>query len=198
MDKLYYVTTNAGKIASANMYFNNSGIQVVGQNVEVDEPEINDIDKIAELKVKKAYEMYKVPCIANDSGFYINAWPKQQNWPGAFVHRELINKVGINGVLEEMKNVTDRSCYFKQSLAFYDGKILKIFHSISPGVLQNYRDVEYKNNKRWSELWEIFVPEGYNITLSQFTDEMLEQRSKRTVDCLLLLKNWIINEYKNN
>lgn len=196
MEKIYYVTTNSGKIASANLHFKNSEIEIVGQNVEIEEPQINDIDQIAELKVRKAYEKFQVPCIANDSGFYINAWPHCKNWPGAFVHRELINKVGIDGVLNEMKDVTDRTCYFKQTLAFYDGKDLKLFHSITKGTLQTFRSSDYKNNSRWSELWEIFVPEGYDVTLSQFTDEMLEERTSKTVDCLSIFREWILNEYK--
>jgi non-canonical purine NTP pyrophosphatase (RdgB/HAM1 family) len=194
MDKILYVTTNSGKLASANMYFKDSGIEIIGKDVEIDEPEINDIDAIATLKVKTAYEKFGVPCIANDSGFYINAWPKCKNWPGAFVHRELINKVGIDNVLFEMENVDDRTCYFKQTLAYYDGKEVRLFHSISPGELQTFRDTDYKNDRRWSELWEIFIPEGYNITLSQFTNEMLEERAKKTLDCLAVFKNWLLTD----
>lgn len=196
MDKILYVTTNSGKLASANMHFKNSGVEIIGKDVDIEEPNINDIDAIAELKVRTAYEKFGVPCIANDSGFYINAWPREKNWPGAFVHRELINKVGIDGVLDEMRGVEDRSCYFKQTLAFYDGVEVKLFHSISPGVLQTFRSSDYKSDRRWSELWEIFVPDGYNVALSQFTEEMLEARAKTTIDCLDIFKNWLLNEYR--
>lgn len=197
MNEIYYLTTNKGKIASANREFKDSNIKIVGYELEVQEPYIQDIDKIAEFKVKTAYDLLKKPCIANDSGFYIVGWPKCKDWPGALVHRELIDKVGLDGLLQEMENVADRSCYFKQSLAFYDGKTFKIFHGISNGVLAKTRFNDYKNNSRWSELWEVFIPEGYDVTLSQFTDDMLVERSKKfaSKEVLKAFKDWIENEY---
>lgn len=194
---IYYLTSNKGKIESAKLLLKDKNINIIAKNIDFEEPDVNDIDYIAEAKVRYAYSIIKKPCIANDSGFYINAWPLEKDWPGAKVHRELVNKVGIDGVLKVMENVEDRTCYFKQTLAFFDGSTLKLFHGMSLGSLQKFRSTEYKTDKRWSELWEIFIPKGYNVAMSQFTEDMMIERSNNNKDdeVLVKFKKWICEDY---
>ncbi len=70
-----------------------------------------------------------------DAGFYIVNYPGNPLFPRAYPRRELLEKIGIKGLLKKMENIEDRSCYFKECLAYFDGKILKKFYGMSSGSL---------------------------------------------------------------
>ena len=71
LDEIVFVTHNKGKIASAQNYLKK--VKLVPYDFELDEPRSDDLKEIATAKVKQAYEIVKKPCIAQDSGFYIDA-----------------------------------------------------------------------------------------------------------------------------
>ena len=186
MKKIYYVTGNKGKVESARKYLD--GIEVEMIDYDFIEPDINDIKYTAEWKVRKAYEMLGKPCIALDSGFYIPSYPKEENFPGAFVKRKLIDGIGLDGLLEDMNGVDDRYCYFLECLAYYDGENLEFFYGKSEGYLSLVKS-GLDNKKKWSPLWEIFIPLGYIKTLSEMSDEERNSR-KNSTHAFLEFKNW--------
>lgn len=186
MKKIYYVTGNSGKLKSAQKYLN--GIEVEMVNYDFVEPDINDIKYIAEWKVKEAYEMIKKPCIALDSGFYIPNYPQEPNFPGAFVHRKIIDGIGLDGLLENMKEVEDRYCYFLECLAYFDGEKLEFFYGKSEGILA-FAKSGIDNKNKWSPLWEVFIPVGYCKTLSEMTEDERNNRNNST-HAFLEFKKW--------
>lgn len=133
--QIVFVTSNRGKLESARSHLEKD-IELVYFDCDIKEPEINDIDYIAEYKVKEAYKKIGKPCIALDAGFYIPAFPGKPNFPGAFPRRELLETIGLKGLLDKMKNVSNRECYFKECLAYYDGKMLKNFMELRLEVCQ--------------------------------------------------------------
>lgn len=191
MKKIYYVTGNLGKVESARKYLD--GIEIEMVDYDFIEPDVDDIKYTAEWKVRQAYEMISKPCIALDSGFYIPNYPKEKYFPGAFVKRKLIEGIGIDGLLEEMENVDDRYCYFGECLAYYDGERLEFFYGKSEGIL-TYNKSGVDNSKKWSPLWEVFVPVGCDKTLSEMTDDERHNR-KNSTHAFLEFKNWY---QKNN
>lgn len=193
MKKIYYVTGNKGKVESARKYLEGINIEMI--DYDFVEPDINDIRYTAEWKVKKAYEMLSKPCMALDSGFYIPSYPKEENFPGAFVKRKLIDGIGLDGLLEDMKDVDDRYCYFLECLAYYDGENLKFFYGKSEGYLSLTKS-GLDNKKKWSPLWEIFIPIGYNKTLSEMGDEERNNR-KNSTHAFLEFKNWYKEKNKD-
>lgn len=79
-------------------------------------------------------------------------------------------------------------------MSYYDGNELYQFMGKHEGTLSEKILGNDKKNK-WSDLWYIFKPFGYDITLAQMTDE---QRMKRTkcedVDAMREFAKW----YKND
>lgn len=146
---------------------------------DFEEPDINDITYTAKWKVKKAYEMLGKSCIALDSGFYIPSYPKEANFPGAFVHRKIIDGIGLDGLLEDMKEVEDRYCYFLECLAYYDGENLEVFYGKSEGTLSKSISL-IDNDKKWSPIWKVFIPFGYDRPQSELTDEERNSRPNVT------------------
>ena len=174
MKEIVFVTGNKGKVATAQKYFDDNKIKLLTYDYDYEEPNINDIEIIAISKVKQAYRVVGKPCIALDSGFYIPNYPNNPNFPGAFPKRELLEKIGIDGLLEKMKNVENRYCYFKEVLAYFDRENIKLFYGISEGYLSREKR-EIDINKKWSDLWSVFIPFNYTKTLAEMTEDELKQ-----------------------
>ncbi len=187
--EIIFVTSNKGKVASAQKYLEDANITLSHYASDIDEPNVNDIDFIATHKVKEAFMKINKPCISLDAGFYIPHFPNNPNFPGAFPKRELINKMGIDGLLIEMKNVENRECYFKQCLAYFDGSELKLFHGYSYGNLATERRGN-DLNKKWSELWEVFIPQNCTKTLAEMTDEERYNRKDNRTSEFVEFSQW--------
>ena len=84
MKEIIFVTHNKGKAKSAERYFNN--IKFKTYDFELDEPRSDDIKEIATAKVNQAFKMLNKPCIALDTGFFID---ELNGFPRAFVNFSL-------------------------------------------------------------------------------------------------------------
>lgn len=190
METIYYAASNPGKILSAQKYLGEYNIEMA--YFDFDEPEINNIEAIAIWKVKQAYHKLGKPCVALDSGFYIPNYPGEPFFPGAFVKRKLVEGIGIDGLLEKMEGIQNRECYFLECVAFYDGKTLKTFFGKAPGVLATKKS-NVVNTSGWSNLNQIFMPDGFDKPLSELTDEEKKKRPN-TTHAFLELKNFFDQE----
>lgn len=189
MKEIVFVTGNVGKQASAQKYFDESKIKVECYNYDYDEPNINDIELIAISKVKQAYNKVNKPCIALDCGFYIPEYPNNPNFPGAFVKRELLDKMGIEKLLKNMENINNRYCYFKEVLAYFDGLEIKLFYGLSEGFLsEEIKGLD--SNKKWSDLWYVFIPKNSSKTLAEMTEEERLNRCDNHTSGLQLFSEW--------
>lgn len=169
MDEIIFVTHNKGKAISAEKYFRDLKIRTY--DYELSEPRSDDIKLIATSKVMEAYNMVGKPCMALDAGFFINSL---NGFPKAFVNFTL-ETIGIEGILKLIENKSDRSCAFYECLAYYDGNEIKYFYGELKGTLSNYIHTD-NNGCRWSDLWYIFIPQGFDKTLSEMTKEELDNR----------------------
>lgn len=164
MKEIIFVTSNKGKIASAQKELEN--IVVLPYNAELIEPRGDDIKEIAKEKVLQAYDLVKRPCIALDSGFFIKAL---NGFPRAYVNHAL-DTIGLNGILKLMEDQDDRYCEFRECVAYYDGMSMKFFESKCFGTLSTSIQGTDKINK-WSILWHIYIPNGFSKTLAEFNEE---------------------------
>ena len=175
MEEIVFVTHNKGKIASAQRALKNVNVKIF--EYDLDEPRSDDVKFISKKKVMEAYELVKTPCISMDSGFWIDAL---NGFPKAFVNFSL-DTIGIDGILKLM-----------------DGKELHQFMgrhegSIAKEILGN------DTNKKWSDLWYIYKPQGYNKTLAEMTDEERENRIRYdSVSSLDVFAEWFKNEKNRN
>ena len=180
MQKVYFATTNKGRFNQVKRALSEQGIEVVQANFAIAEPAIQDIREIARQKVVAAYKKLKKPCIAQDSGFFIEALG---GYPGSLVHREL-KKIGIQGILAKVKGKS-RKCEFRHVLVYYDGSSPKpiFFESRSEGELATEPRGNIEGLKKrfvTSELWLVFKPKGLNKTLAELTpEEYLKWRTTR-------------------
>ena len=161
--KIVFVTSNKGKIASAQEYFET--IKLIPYNANLTEPRTEDIKEIAREKVLQAYLMVKEPCIALDSGFFIKGL---NGFPKSYVNHAL-ETIGIKGILKLMEDKKNRNCEFRSCLAYYDGENMEFFESRSPGEISKSIRGNH-TEKKWSDLWYIFMPDSFDKTLAEFDE----------------------------
>ena len=175
---LTYVTGNYGKYISVKERAELENIKIDYFNHDLKEPEINDIELISKAKVLEAYKILNKPCFVADTGFYIEDYPNNPGYPGAFVKRSGISS-NIEELLEIMKNIKNRNCKFIDCLTYYDGNEFHTFYGVSNGKLS--KEIKGESLKRAkSNLWLVFIPEGYNKTLAEMTDEERLNRNNYT------------------
>lgn len=195
MKKLTYVTGNYGKYIAVKEKFEKIGINIDYFKCDLEEPNINDIKIISKEKARQAYEILKSPVFVADSGFYINNYPNNPGYPGAFAKRSGISS-DANGLLETMKDVSDRSCYFLDCLTFYDGNEYHQFFGRCNGSLANELR-GHENKCALSNLWYIFIPNNCTKTLSEMTDEERNKRPDNRISATDEFIKWYKSENEN-
>lgn len=189
MRDIVFVTGNRGKQLSAQKHLEEFDINVNSYHFNIIEPYYNDIEMIAKSKVIQAYQQVGIPCISHDSGFYIPNYPNHPNFPGAFPKRELLDKMGIDGLLHQMKDVTNRECYFRECLAFYDGTNVNLFYGQTDGTIAHQKRGIIQPGQ-WSDLWLIFIPEYSQKTLAEMTSEERTNRPCRHLSPFHQFAEW--------
>lgn len=193
MEDLTYVTGNYGKYVFVKEMFERNGITINYFKYDMEEPEINDIEFISKEKARKAYEVVSRPVFVADTGFYIENYPNNPNYPGAFVKRSGISS-NIDNLLEVMKDVTNRACKFIDCLTFYDGNDFYTFYGESKGTLS----LSIRGNierKAMSNLWSVFIPLNHNKTLAEMTDYERDHRHDGHTSATDEFINWYENIY---
>lgn len=195
MENLTYVTGNYGKYISVKEKFENAGIIIDYFKCDLDEPSINDIKFISKEKAKEAYKKLCRPVFVVDSGFYIKNYPNNPEYPGAFVKRSGVSS-NIEQLLETMKEVNDRSCYFLDCLTFFDGDEYYQFFGISKGSLST-KPRGQENKKAKSNLWYVFIPNNCTKTLAEMTDNERNNRIDNRISATEEFISWYKSNYKN-
>ena len=173
MEEIVFVTHNKGKIASANKQLD--GVKFKIFEYDLEEPRSDDIKYISKYKVMEAYKLVNKPCISLDCGFWID---ELDGFPRAFVNFAL-DTIGIDG-----------DCKFTECLSYYAGKDVYQFMGRHKGTLSK-EVLGNDTDKKWSNLWYIFKPFGYDKTLAQMTDEERSKRIKyESVDAMSEFAKW--------
>jgi len=187
MKEIVFVTTNKGKIASAQNEL--KSIKVTPISAELSEPRTDNIKDIAREKVLQAYEIVKRPCIALDSGFFID---ELNGFPRAYVNH-MLDTIGISGILKLLSEEENRYCEFRSCLAYYDGENIKFFESKSPGTIsEKIRGLD--SAKKWSDLWYIFIPRHFDKTLAEFSeDDFHTYDEMKEESCISKFGEWFLS-----
>lgn len=188
-----YVTSNYGKYISVKEKFAKHNLPIEFYKCDLPEPDINDIEIISRAKVNAAYQILNKPCFVADSGFYINNYPNNPGYPGAFVKRSGVSS-NIEELLNVLKDVNDRSAYFLDCVTFYDGNEYYTFFGRSEGTIA--KEIKGDNiEKAKSKLWYVFIPQNNNKTLAEMTDEERRNRQDNHTSAYEEFIEWYKNTY---
>lgn len=163
MKKLVFVTGNKAKAEDVQKILN-FPIEIIDMDLE--EIQELDLEKVALYKVMEAFNKIKTPVIIDDVGFYVDAW---NNFPGPLI--KWVLKAG-NGnaslLLKMLKGVKQRSATAKLVVAYHDGKGVHCFSGEARGRVAN--KIRAGNNFGFG--WDsIFIPDGFDKTYGEMTFE---------------------------
>ena len=195
MEILTFVTGNINKGFEIEERFNREQIPVEIIKMDFQEPEVNDIETVSKSKVMQAYQILGKPCFVIDSGFNIHNYPNNPGYPGAFVRRSGISE-DIDGLLNTLKDVKDRSCQFLDCLTFYDGTEFYCFYGKDEGII-TYEKRGKENKAMRSALWYVFQPKDSIKTLAEMTDEERIKRKDGHISAKEQFIEWYQKNYKS-
>ena len=196
MDNITYITSNYGKYIATKEKFERAGINIECFKFEFEEPNINDLELISKEKAKQAYLKVGKPVFVEDSGFYIDNYPNNPGYPGAFVKRSGISS-NVKELLVTLNDVKERSCYFKDCLTYYDGKEFYQFNGIKKGTISN--EIRgHENKKAKSNLWYVFIPLNCTKTMAEMTDEERMNRPDGRTDATIEFIKWYKERYQKD
>lgn len=164
MNKIIYVTGNSFKLEMAKHILEPLGIVVEGKKIkDLVEIQADDIKDVALYSSKEAAKQLKCNVLKNDSGLII---PALNNFPNAYT-KYVEETIKEDGILKLMENINNRDAYFLEVLA-YTTKNLEtfVFTSKTEGTIA----LEKSNGDGWSYDF-IFIPKGYDVTLSKIPQE---------------------------
>lgn len=193
---LTYVTGNYGKYIAVKEKFDEESIKIDFYTIDLEEPDVNDIKYISKSKAKRAYEVLNKPVFVTDSGFYIEDYPNNPGYPGAFVKRSGIS-TNIDKLLDIMKDVENRNCCFLDCLTFYDGNFCHQFFGVCKGTLA-YEKRGENIDKAKSNLWYVFIPKNCSKTLAEMTDFERHDRNDDRTSATVEFINWYKENKLNN
>lgn len=195
MLQVYFATTNSGKIRSAQRRLEPLGIKICKANLDLEEKQDNDFEVIASQKADDAYRQLQKPVMVIDAGLCIDAL---NGFPGVY-SKYVFGTLGVEGILKAMAELKEeegqRKAHFKHVLAFQDGTMQqpKIFTGIVSGKIAT--EVRGDNmTYGWSDAIGIFIPDGWNTTQGEMTDDEQLEFRRQTGEYYTEFANW----YKQN
>lgn len=176
MKKILFTTSNSAKVESLNNRLDKT--KFVVEQVSIDVPEIqgNSASDISIYKAKVAYSILKQPLVVQDSSFHVR---ELGGFPGPYV-KYMQETIGVQGLLDLMKDKQDRYCYFDMALSYIEDEntIITFNKSNTFGkvALAEYND---QSSKAWGVIWKVYIPEWSNQkTLAELTPQEIDKHEK--------------------
>lgn len=194
---IIFATTNIGKASALKTLLAAHGIEVHQVEVDLVEPQADSVVEVAQNKVKQAVKLLGKPVVVEDSGFAIEAL---NGFPGVYIKYALAT-IGMEGLLRLAAPFPTRSCCFVSAICYAtpEGIQHTFVDNSAIGTLASAVDPTPAKNS-WSELWRVFIPDGYDETLSRFTaDEQAALMQRWQVGSVYgQFARWLANETNAN
>ena len=181
MSKITFVTGNQNRADLMAKY-----LEAEVEHIKLDLPEIQslDITEVVTHKVKSAFEQVKKPVMIEDTFVAFHALGRL---PGPFIKffmQELTNA----GMCQLMQGYADKSATASVNFGYYDGKTVKIFSEELKGTIAD--KPQGSRGMGWDP---IFIPEGYQQTRAEMSEEDYKKTSPR-YSAIQKIKEYIHHE----
>ena len=179
MNKLYFATTNKGKLKEASEIL---GCEVVGTPLEIEEIQSLDLDIVAVQKAKDYYQQIKKPLFVEDGSMEFSAL---NGLPGTYIN-DFLKALGNKGLVELLKGKKDRRAKAMVEVVYIPkkGKVYKFVGSVKGTIAKRPMG---KKGFGWDA---IFIPDGQIRTFGQMN---LEEKNKYSMrdKALKKFKRWL-------
>ncbi len=170
MRELVFVTGNKEKVREAEKIL---GYPIKIHDIDLDEVQSLDIAEVVVKKANAAFEIVKKPLIVEDVGMYFDAW---NGFPGPLV--KLLHEAGGGSyelALRMLSSEKNRKVEVKAVIGFHDGARVHILVGSFRGSF-----VEKKGKNGWG-FDPYIIPEGYNQTFGELSEEIKNRISHRAL-----------------
>jgi XTP/dITP diphosphohydrolase len=131
----------------------------------------------ATLKAKQTAELLGKPCIADDTGFFVRAINYEPGINAAIYAGEGCSYAdNVNKLLSVMEGKSDRYCYFTTITVLYSSE--KGLINYSEGIIEGELLTSCRGQNGFG-YDPLFVPNGYNQTFAEMSDELKNSISHR-------------------
>lgn len=192
--EIKFITSNSGKAKTLQSYFNQLGrddVIITPINLDIVEPQASSVDEVSLSKAKKAYEILKAPVLVEDGGFSIGTL---KGFPGVYT-KYILQTIGPEGILKLMNGVEDRFAKFISTATFIDesGNVQQ-FHRKGGEVSIAKNVSSVKSPWAWSDLWKIIYIESVGKTMSEMSEEEVNQyySKGKAEGSLNIFANWFV------
>lgn len=169
MKKLTFITGNVNKAKYLNAYFH---MPVEHINLDLNELQSLDLEKIVADKAQRAYEIVKSPVLVEDVSLVFNSL---NGLPGPFI-KWFLESLGNEGLCRLLDTHEDKKVTAIVSFALCDENGVHVFSGKTEGTLsENPRG---QNGFGWDA---VFIPDGHRKTFAEMTDDEKHAISMRKI-----------------
>lgn len=169
--RLVLVTQNQHKLKELTPLFKRYNIEFETTSLEKHEIRSEDVEEIARVAARVAFDTLQQPVVVDDTGFFVD---ELKGFPGSYA-AIVLRTIGYEGILQLLGDKEERSSAFKTAVGFCDGESLVSFVGIMSGA------VAYEPAGTGGFGYDpIFVPDGFSKTYAQLTLEEKISISHRT------------------
>ncbi len=172
--KVTLVSGNRHKFEEMNKKLAPHGIALEWKKASLEEQEGLSLEETAKEKARQAFEIVKKPVIAEDTGVFFDAL---ENFPGAKAKR-LFEELGFEGLLERVSGKSRKARFATIVCYTADGKRFWCFKGEIKGELT---EKAHNREKDVLPYEKIFVPAGYNCTMSDIPRKEKNKFSHRAI-----------------
>lgn len=183
INKVFFVTTNGGKLGSAKRALESCGIEVVHVDRELREIQAKTSEEVAAAKAHSAFNEVRMPVIVNDVGVYIDGL---NGFPGPYL-KDVNRQIGLQGYLDLMTRFAagQRDCTVVDAIAFMDGirAVPQVFtRKIRGTIAESIRGERRKDRMSLSPL---FIPHGCDKSYAEMTAKEYDEFRSRAENVLV-------------
>jgi XTP/dITP diphosphohydrolase len=161
-DGIAIVTGNARKVEHLRKACEGFGIPVEQLELEIDEIQSDDPEKVALHKAKTAYRLAKRPIIVQDTFWSV---PALGGFPGAYMAH--MNKwFKAEDWIALMAGKSDRTVTSTGVIVYYDGKKSKVFNKTRWGKI-----AEAPRGEKGTPAERVTIMQGFEKTNAELADE---------------------------
>lgn len=182
MQTITFITGNPGKVSLLNQYLD---FPVVHRSIDLIEVQSLDLATIVEHKAKEAYRQVGGPVLVEDTSLRFYALGRL---PGPLI-KWFLTELGTDGLCRLLDNYADKSAVAEVLFGLYDGRG---FHTFS-GAVEGAIALTPRGSRGFG--WDaIFIPDGFDKTWAEMTDEEANASSMRMIALRKLeayLSDWV-------
>lgn len=169
MKKILLVTSNSAKVQEFHEIMH---VPVEIADIDLDEIQGMDVEKIALHKLNEAYKKVKKPVLVDDVSFEVDAW---DGFPGPLI-KWILKTGGPELIIKMLRHEKNRKARVGLVIGFHDGKKPHLFTGKAKGIIAD--SVRGKGGFGWDK---VFIPDGYKLTYAEMEPELKNSISHRGI-----------------